>query len=149
VGQILSETLKKRVLVVDDEPAVTRLISRILDASYEVRAASSGEEALVAMEEFTPDLLIVDSNLPLMSGLELAKTARTQLPQLPVIVITGAPEGLHGNPDRIDGYLAKPFRSVEFVRDAVAEAFERQRTAQERVDLQRKLDEVVAQLRRR
>jgi CheY-like chemotaxis protein len=148
VGQTIGGDAKKRVLVVDDEPAVTRLISRVLKTGYDVRTAPTGEEALATMASFTPDLLIVDKNLPRMSGMELVKMARSQLPQLPVIVITGAPEALHGNSERIDVYLAKPFRSIDLLRDAVAEAFERQRSAQERVELQRKLDEVVAQLRR-
>jgi CheY-like chemotaxis protein len=139
---------KKRVLAVDDEPAVTRLVSRVLNEGYEVHTAASAEEALAEMESFTPDLLIVDKNLPRMSGMDLVKAARSQLPNLPVIVITGAPEALHGNPERIDVYLAKPFRSLDLLREAVAEAFERQRAARERGELQRKLDEVVAQLRR-
>jgi DNA-binding NtrC family response regulator len=145
---VIGEESKKRVLAVDDEPAVTRLLSRVLHEDYEVHTAPSAEDALAAMEAFTPDLLIVDKNLPRMSGFDLVKAARSRLPQLSVIVITGAPEALPGDTERIDVYLAKPFRSIELVRNAVAEAFERQRTAQERVELQRKLDEVVAQLRR-
>jgi CheY-like chemotaxis protein len=141
---------KKRVLAVDDEPAVTALLSRVLTKDgYDVRAVPNAEEALAAMDGgFTPDLLIVDKNLPRMHGMELVRAARKRLPHLPVIVITAAPEALHGNPDRIDVYLAKPFRTLEVLRDAVSEAFERQRAARERVELQRKLSEVVAQLRR-
>jgi CheY-like chemotaxis protein len=141
---------KKRVLAVDDEPAVTALLSRVLAKDgYDVRAVPSAEEALAAMDGgFTPDLLIVDKNLPRMHGMELVRVARKRFPHLPVIVITAAPEALHGNPDRIDVYLAKPFRTLEVLREAVSEAFERQRAARERVELQRKLSEVVAQLRR-
>jgi CheY-like chemotaxis protein len=135
---------------VDDEPAVTTLLTRVLTKDgYDVRTVASAEDALAAMDAgFTPDLLIVDKNLPRMLGLELVRVVRLRLPQLPVIVITAAPEALHGNPDRIDVYLAKPFRTLEVLRDAVSEAFERQRAARERVELQRKLNEVVAQLRR-
>lgn len=141
---------KKRILAVDDEPAVTALLSRVLvKDGYEVRTVPSAEEALAAVEAgYTPDLLIVDKNLPRMPGLELVRVMRTRLPHLPVIVITAAPEALHGNPDRIDVYLAKPFRTLEVLRGAVSEAFERQRVARERIELQRKLNEVVAQLRR-
>ena len=139
----------KRVLAVDDEPAVTLLITRVLQrAGYDVRTASSGEDALAAIQEQAPDLLIVDKNLPRMHGMELVKAARIRLPNLPVIIITAAPEPFMPNQERIDGYLAKPFRSLDALRDAVAEAFERSRAAREREDLQRKLTEVVAQLRK-
>lgn len=141
---------KKRILAVDDEPAVTTLLTRVLTKDgYDIRTVATAEDALAAMNAgFTPDLLIVDKNLPRMPGLELVRVTRMRLPHLPVIVITAAPEALHGNPDRIDVYLAKPFRTLEVLRDAVSEAFERERAARERVELQRKLNEVVAQLRR-
>lgn len=140
---------KKSVLAVDDEPAVTLLISRVLTrAGYEVRTAGSAEEALGMIEVSAPDLMIVDKNLPRMHGIELLRTVRAKLPHLPVIMITAAPETIAGSPERIDGYLAKPFKSLDALRDAVAEAFERSRAAREREALQRKLNEVVAQLRK-
>lgn len=140
---------KKTVLAVDDEPTVTLLIHRVLTrAGYDVRTASSGEEALQLLEEEPADLLIVDKNLPRMHGFEFVRKARTRLPQVPVIIITAAPEVMGAMQERIDGYLAKPFRSLDVLRDAVNEAFERSRAAREREDLQRRLNEVVAQLRK-
>lgn len=139
----------RRVLAVDDEPAVTLLISRVLQQmGFEVRTAGTPEEALAAIDETPPDLLILDKNLPRMNGLALLKSARMRLPNLPVIIITAAPEPFAPNHDRIDGYLAKPFRSLDALRTAVTEAFERSRAAREREELQRKLTEVVNQLRK-
>jgi CheY-like chemotaxis protein len=145
VGEISWDDLTKRVLVVDEDPAVTEAVPQLLDEGYDVRTAASGEEALGAMQQFTPDLLVVDKELPGMTGLDLVKAARCRLPHLPVIVITAAPERAR---DPIDVHLRKPFRTADILRDAVADAFERQRAARERVDLQRKLNEVVARLRR-
>lgn len=141
---------KKIVLAVDDEPAVTLLISRVLSrAGYEVRTAASGEEGLEVLGAKGPvDLIIVDKNLPRMHGFDFAKAARTKLPHVPVIMITAAPEALGANQERIDGYLAKPFKSLDALRDAVAAAFERSRGAREREELQRRLSEVMAQLRK-
>lgn len=114
-----------------------------------MRTASSGEEGLQILDKQGPvDLLIVDKNLPRMHGLEFVRRARTKLPRVPVIVITAAPEAMTGISERIEGYLAKPFRSLDALREAVAQAFERNRVAREREDLQRKLNEVVAQLRK-
>lgn len=137
------------VVAVDDEPAVTMLVSRVLQRSgYEVRTAATAEEAIALVALKAPDLLIVDKNLPRMNGMQLIKQVRTQLPNLPVIIITAAPEPFAPGQERIDGYLAKPFRSLDALRDAVADAFERSRAAREREDLQRKLTEVMAQLRK-
>lgn len=140
---------KQTVLAVDDEPAVTLLISRVLSrAGYEVFTCASGEEGLVLLEKNPVDLLIVDKNLPKMHGFEFVRKARSKLPQVPVIIITAAPEAMGPMHERIDGYLAKPFRSLDVLRDAVKEAFERSRAAREREELQRRLNEVVAQLRK-
>jgi len=141
------ETARRSVIAVDDEPAVTLLISRVLEAAgYDVRVAGTAEAALMMLIERAPDLMIVDKNLPRMSGFELVRTARSRLPNLPVIIITAAPEPFAPLQERIDGYLAKPFRNLDALREAVAEAFERSRAARERVDLQRRLNEVMAQL---
>ena len=142
-------TRRRRVLAVDDEPSVTLLVSRVLQrAGFDVVTAGSGEEALEVARRTPPDLLIVDKNLPRMNGFELLKRVRTLYPSVPVIIITAAPEPFSAMNERVDGYLAKPFKSLDALRDAVHQAFERQRVAQERQDLQRKLDEVMAQLRR-
>jgi two-component system, OmpR family, response regulator len=149
LSQSVAEGHGRRVLAVDDEPAVTLLIRRVLEtAGYEVKTAATGEEALEAIRGFTPDLLIVDKNLPRMTGFELVKAARVYLPHLPVMVITAAPDSSSALTERIDAYLPKPFLSLEAFRAAVAEAFEHNRSARERLDVQRKLNEVVAQLRR-
>jgi CheY-like chemotaxis protein len=141
------ESVRRRVIAVDDEPEVTLLISRVLEREgYDVRTAGTGEAALALLTADPPDLLIVDKNLPRMNGFELVRQARTRLPNLPVIIITAAPEPFAPLQDRIDGYLAKPFRSLEALRQAVAEAFDRNRAARERLDLQRRLNEVMAQL---
>lgn len=140
---------KKTILAVDDESAVTLLIQRVLTrAGYEVRTAGSGEEALQILDQSPVDLLIVDKNLPRMHGLEFLRKARMKFPQVPAIVITAAPEAIGPMNERIDGYLAKPFRSIAALREAVNEAFERSRAAREREELQRRLNEVVAQLRK-
>ncbi len=144
-----ADATRRRVLAVDDEPAVTLLISRVLQrAGYDVVTAGSGEEGLELARRSAPDLLIVDKNLPRMSGFDLLKKVRALYPSVPVIIITAAPEPFSSMTERVDGYLAKPFKSLDALRQAVTEAFERQRVAQERQDLKAKLDEVMAQLRR-
>ncbi len=142
-----AEPSLRSVLAVDDEPDVTQLISRVLQrVGYDVRTAASAEEALELIDERPADLLIVDKNLPRMHGFELVRQLRARFPNLPVIIITAAPEPFAPLHERIDGYLAKPFRSLSALRESVADAFERSRAAQERQELQKRLNEVVAQL---
>ncbi len=136
------------MLAVDDEPAVTTLISRVLKKEgFEVLTAASAEEGLELARSNPPDLLIVDKNLPRMNGFELLREVRALHPDVPALVITATPEAGHP-PERIDGYLAKPFRSLDALRTAVTDALERHRAARERQALKLQLDQLLAQLRK-
>ena len=66
-----------KVLLVDDEPHIPMVVGRKLSsAGYEVITASDGEEGLAAANEFGPDLIITDLQMPYMSGAELAAATR-------------------------------------------------------------------------
>ena len=81
--------LSGRVLLVDDEPIVRKLISRYLVAAgYVVRTADDGLDALGKLRTGLPDLIISDLNMPRMSGIELLEVVRKRFPQIPVIVIS-------------------------------------------------------------
>ena len=78
------------ILVVDDEPALLRAVERFLTGlGYEVSAAGNGTEALAAIEEATPDLLITDINMPEMDGIEILNALRARGLAIPVIAISG------------------------------------------------------------
>src|SRR5437868_4454337 len=117
--------MKKRVLVVDDDSGSRELLSRLLArAGYEVRVAGTGEEGLTVLADFVPDLLLCDKNLPRMHGAEVIAQARKKLPHLAVILITAFPEPFSLGPERLNGYLAKPFKTLKAVEEAVAQALE-------------------------
>jgi PAS domain S-box-containing protein len=80
-----------RILVVEDEPAVRRLIARTLErAGLQCRAVSDGQEALRTLEEgFRADVVLSDVVMPNLSGTELARLVATRWPDLPVILMTG------------------------------------------------------------
>ncbi len=80
-----------RVLVVDDEAPIRRLIDRTLQrAGYLTATAGSGIEALAVGERFGPvDLLVTDMNMPEMNGAELARRLRFDHPDLKVLYFTG------------------------------------------------------------
>ncbi len=77
------------ILVVDDEPGSRESFRMILRPLYEVRTASSGQEALRSMEKEKIDLVTLDLKMPGLSGLDTLKEIKRCRPDLEVIVITG------------------------------------------------------------
>jgi two-component system, NtrC family, nitrogen regulation response regulator NtrX len=85
--------IKSGVMIVDDEEGIRESLSGIFeDEGYEVLTAGSGEEALRALKEQTPDVILLDVWLPGIDGLETLKEIKDVKPNLPVIMISG-----HGN----------------------------------------------------
>jgi len=78
--------MKKRILVVDDEPAITRMIKLNLEQTgrYEVRTENLGRSAIDAAREFRPDLILLDVMMPGMLGSEVAEQLRAD-PELRAI----------------------------------------------------------------
>lgn len=104
---------RPKILVLDDEPDVRNLLSRILkEENYQVSEADTAENALKSIEESTPDLVIADINLPGMSGLDFFKLVKENHPQLPFIFLSGLTDEF----DKVLGlelgaedYITKPF----------------------------------------
>jgi CheY-like chemotaxis protein len=87
------ERTNKRVLVVDDDAAVREAIKAVLErAGYQVKLAMDGREAVARFWGERFDLLILDLNLPFLSGWDVFERATTRYPLVPVIIITGLPD---------------------------------------------------------
>ena len=103
----------QRILVVDDDPAVTSVLRRGL--SYEgfaVDTAEAGPSALDVARERPPDLVILDIMMPGMDGLEVLQRLRAADARLPVLLLTAkdaAPDQVHGLDLGADDYVVKPF----------------------------------------
>ncbi len=101
------------VLIADDEPDIRELFQDLLEPSgAQVRLASSGAEALAAIEESEPDLAILDVRMPAPDGLSILQQLRERGSTLPVIIVTAQESSTvtieamqHGAYD----YIAKPF----------------------------------------
>jgi len=110
-----------RILVVEDDRDIGDLVSRYLEkAGFAVELLSSGRDALSAIAERPPDLLVLDLMLPHVDGLEICRAARAseQTAAIPIIMLTARAE----ESDRIvglelgaDDYMAKPFSPNELV----------------------------------
>jgi CheY-like chemotaxis protein len=80
-----------RILVIDDEAAVRKVIVRMLTgAGHEVSAAPDGPAALRLWREAGADLVLTDVHMPEMSGIEVIRELRTEAPALPVIAMSGS-----------------------------------------------------------
>jgi len=85
---VAGEAEKGNLLVVDDEPQITRVLKTTLASrGYAVRTASDGDEAVHVMKEWTPDLVITDLRMPNMDGLALCRHVRAKS-AIPIIVLS-------------------------------------------------------------
>ena len=112
------------ILLVDDDPDVRAVAAAMLrEAGHTVVEAGSGGAALERLGENAPpiDLLIADLAMPGMNGFELARAARQERPDLPVLFVTGFADMARSEESRHETVLQKPFRAEELTAK-VAEA---------------------------
>jgi DNA-binding NtrC family response regulator len=104
--------LRQRVLIVDDDPNIAGGLSALLEGAWEVRTATTGRSAIVAFGEFSPDVVLLDVQLPDLSGIELLHQFKMYSESVAVIMMSGA-----GTFDRViesiklgaETFLQKPF----------------------------------------
>jgi two-component system KDP operon response regulator KdpE len=108
-----------RILVIDDEPPIRKLLRVGLSAhGYQIVEASNGKMALDRLSEQAPDLVILDLGLPDMEGHELLRTMRTRNDSVPIVVLssrddeTGKVQALDSG---ADDYVTKPFGMDELL----------------------------------
>src|SRR6516164_3625820 len=105
-----------KVLIVDDDPQIRRVMKVILAGErYEVADARSGEAALLQLRNFLPDLVLLDVNMPGMGGLETCRTMR-EVSDVRIIILSVRRE----ESDKValldagaDDYVTKPFGKEE------------------------------------
>lgn len=132
---------RRNILVVDDEPQITRVLKTTLSSQgYSIRTASDGDEAVQVMKEWTPDLLITDLRMPHMNGLELCRYVRAKSP-LPIIVLSVKGEEkikVDALDAGADDYVTKPFSVNELlarVRAALRRVAAEQQPTSEVIEL--------------
>jgi two-component system KDP operon response regulator KdpE len=109
---VLQEARKSRILVVDDEPQLTRVLRTGLGArGYEVRTASDGISGFETFNDWQPDLVITDLAMPNMDGLELCRRLRA-ISQVPILILSAKGEEktkVEALDIGADDYVTKPF----------------------------------------
>jgi DNA-binding response OmpR family regulator len=107
---------QRRILIVEDEPALRMTYQRHFERRYNLVFASNGAEALRKLDESTPDVAVLDMRLPDTDGVELLRRIRVRHPKLPVIITT-AYMSVQPQLKFLDlpysDYIVKPFRPDE------------------------------------
>ena len=122
IDRIDEETdMSARILVVEDEEALTTLLRYNLDAEgYDVETVGRGDDADTRLKEHVPDLIVLDWMLPGLSGIELCRRlrARPETRALPIIMLTARgeeSERVRGLATGADDYIVKPFSVPELL----------------------------------
>jgi two-component system response regulator GlrR len=109
-----------RILLVDDDPGLLRLLSiRLRAEGYEVEAVESAHKALAILGRFSPDLVITDLRMDKMDGIGLLKELQTRSPGLRVVIITAhgtIPDAVVATQSGAFGFLTKPIDKDELMQ---------------------------------
>ncbi|MFP5235074.1 MAG: response regulator transcription factor [Acidobacteriota bacterium] len=110
--------MHERILVVDDEPQITRVLRAALSSQrYDVRTANDPEEALRLFAEWKPDLLITDLAMPDINGVDICRKVR-KANKTPIIVLSVRDQE-HSKVEALDAgaddYVTKPFSTQELL----------------------------------
>lgn len=108
-----------RILVVEDDPAVQKALKRLFETEgYAVEVQSDGQSALESFQASAPAAVVLDLRLPKMSGRDVCKEIKAQVPALPIVVLSAASDVS----DKVlllelgaDDYVTKPFSPRELL----------------------------------
>ncbi len=111
--------MSKRILVVDDDPSISRLIEFNLKlAGYEVHCVYDGQAVFESLKDFRPSLIVLDLMLPLMDGIQVCQKLRAQNNHTPIIMLTALADlsdKIVGLDNGADDYMTKPFSPQELI----------------------------------
>ena len=121
--------MDKKVLIVDDEPNILLSLEFIVGkAGYSVKTAEDGRQALALVSDWSPDLIMLDINMPKLDGFEVCQKLRDnpELHHLKIIIVTAKGRQVErekGLALGADDYVSKPF-STQAVVKKIAELLE-------------------------
>jgi CheY-like chemotaxis protein len=112
--------MSRRILLADDSVTIQKVIElTFMDEDYEVRAVSNGDDAIQALAEVDPDVVIADVHMPGANGYEVCRRSKARRPDVPVLLLVGTFEPFDEAQSRAVGansFLKKPFDSQELLQ---------------------------------
>ena len=109
---------KESIVVADDERSILKLVTaRLKVDGYDVHMGMNGEEALGLVEQYNPDLLVLDVKMPYMDGLEVCRRVR-EWSKVPIIMLSAVEDvscKVEAFKRGADDYMTKPFHVDEFL----------------------------------
>jgi two-component system response regulator GlrR len=117
--KIINNQVNKKILIVDDDPNLLRLLGiRLSAAGYNVESAANAKIALGTLKSFQPHMVISDLRMEGMDGMALFEQVRKQYPHMPVVIMTAhgtIPDAINATKQGVFSYLTKPFESQELL----------------------------------
>ena len=113
--------VKPSILIVEDEPSQREILCYNLEAEgYEVLIAENGEEALLVVDEASPDIILLDWMMPLVSGIEVCRRLKLnrETREIPIIMLSARSEEVdkvRGLETGADDYMIKPYSVIELL----------------------------------
>jgi two-component system response regulator MprA len=116
--------VSRSILIVDDDPGVRQVLERVLrDEGFVVECAANGYQALDRIAAHPPDVVLLDLQMPVMSGWSVLRQLRRTCQQVPVVLMTaGYRAAGEAEQNDVAGFLAKPFDNLEQIVEAVERA---------------------------
>lgn len=115
---------RRRVLIVEDNADLLAILQQLLSDEYEIATARRGEDGVSLATRLQPDVVILDLQLPQMSGIEAGRWIKREVPGVRILVLTalagaGEPEAVLAS-GCCDAFMAKP-APLDAIRGRVAE----------------------------
>ena len=110
--------IKKKILAVDDNPTNIKILKKLLSEEYDLKTATTGEEALEIAQKFIPDLILLDIMMPGLDGYEVCRRLRERSALLDTTIIMVTAKGhledkIKGHEVGADDYITKPFDDTD------------------------------------
>lgn len=104
-----------KILIADDIEGVRRMLTQSLEDEHQIVQANNGLEAVRLAQTESPEIVILDLDMPIMDGVEAARQIKQQRPSIKIIAMTGQHNSENARlvKEICDAFLEKPFRVTE------------------------------------
>lgn len=102
----------KKVLIIDDQLSIRKLIDEVLNDEYEIKSTGTAEDAIKICAQYIPDVILLDLGLPEKDGIDILPSLKNMLPECRIIILSGVANSYvlkKAFSLGASGYIGKPF----------------------------------------